>query len=461
MRKWLVAQTHKLSGGLYQVVVGSLIGVFALGVPSMQAQTIRTSSRWGPDSLKTRQNLSIYYSFMQEKKYEEALPYWRYVFYNAPCVQRRPLQGGIQIFEHLISQTTDEQKKQAYVDTILLILDTRTRCFPQELFGDPGHVAGLKAYYLYRYRRQQPEPIYREATRSIRLMQAKTSYSVLPILMWSALTLWKANQLPADSVLHYYLLALSVIEANRNGNYGKYYASVEEQIQSMILKEKLIQDCQTLTNQLDKQLASRKHPSLTLWKQIYSLLRAGQCTNTELFQRAARILLDSLHDASAGIALARVLYEHKQCQEAIATLEQAVPYVQDTVQQAKIYLQAAQWTYQCLRNFPRARQLAEKSLRIHPSFGLAYLFIGDLYSMSSTMCKENLDAKAVYWLAIDMYQKAMEVDPSVREQAIQRIARAKPHTPSKEEGFFHLLKEGDTYTVKCWINRSTRVRFYH
>ncbi|MCD4746266.1 MAG: hypothetical protein K8R58_08200, partial [Bacteroidales bacterium] len=100
-----------------------------------------------------------------------------------------------------------------------------------------------------------------------------------------------------------------------------------------------------------------------------------------------------------------------------------------------------------------------KTIKLRPDDGNAYILIGDMYAASAKNCGNNdLTKKVAYWVAVDKYIKAKIVDPSVASTANSRIASYSKHFPVTETIFFYDLKEGDTYTVECWINEKTKVR---
>jgi len=57
-----------------------------------------------------------------------------------------------------------------------------------------------------------------------------------------------------------------------------------------------------------------------------------------------------------------------------------------------------------------------------------------------------------------LIDKAKAVDPSVEELARTKINTFSQYFPLKETTFFYDLAEGDSYTVGCWINETTKVR---
>ena len=55
-------------------------------------------------------------------------------------------------------------------------------------------------------------------------------------------------------------------------------------------------------------------------------------------------------------------------------------------------------------------------------------------------------------------EKAKQVDSSVANEANALIRDYSRYFPSMDKIFFNSLQEGDTYTVGCWINRTTKIR---
>jgi hypothetical protein len=116
-------------------------------------------------------------------------------------------------------------------------------------------------------------------------------------------------------------------------------------------------------------------------------------------------------------------------------------------------------TYRNLKNFPKARSYAVQVTELRPEDGNPYILIGDLYAASAKECgSDDLTTKVAYWAAVDKYYKAKSIDPSLEDAANERINTYSKVFPSTETVFFHDLKEGDSYTVGCWINETTTVR---
>jgi tetratricopeptide (TPR) repeat protein len=143
---------------------------------------------------------------------------------------------------------------------------------------------------------------------------------------------------------------------------------------------------------------------------------------------------------------------------------EAIPYLkkgenlEDSDDRADCFLYIAE-CYRSLNSYTSARAYALKSAGERPNSGNPYIIIGDMYAASSKNCGSNdLENKAVYWVAVDKYRKARQVDPDIKDIANDRINSYSIYFPPKEEIFFYDLNEGDEYIVECWINEKTIIR---
>ncbi len=97
-------------------------------------------NKWGSDSVTTAKKLSLFNQYYQEKKYVEAFPYWKYLFENAPCIQKRITYSGPYIIKKALREEEYKSRFKGLVDTLLLCHDKRI-----EFFGQEVYVLGKKA----------------------------------------------------------------------------------------------------------------------------------------------------------------------------------------------------------------------------------------------------------------------------------------------------------------------------
>ena len=111
--------------------------------------------------------------------------------------------------------------------------------------------------------------------------------------------------------------------------------------------------------------------------------------------------------------------------------------------------------------YSKARQYCLKAIENNPNYGAAYLLIGKMYAATakSVYPDDGVLARTVYYAAIDKFEKAKQVDPSVAEEANTLINAYRAHLPSTEEVFMHPeLEKGKAITIGGWIGERTTVR---
>ncbi|MFK8163571.1 MAG: hypothetical protein AB8H12_14050, partial [Lewinella sp.] len=145
---------------------------------------------------------------------------------------------------------------------------------------------------------------------------------------------------------------------------------------------------------------------------------------------------------------------------AIAKFEEAAEETDDAERKGRYYLTAAKVYYSHLRSFSQARAYARKAAAANPNFGEPYMLIGTLYASSGPRCGPGtgFDSQIVTWPAIDKWQQAKRIDPSLAGKANKLINRYTQYMPSKGDCFQRGISAGDSFTVGCWIQETTRVR---
>ena len=107
------------------------------------------------------------------------------------------------------------------------------------------------------------------------------------------------------------------------------------------------------------------------------------------------------------------------------------------------------------KNFSAARNYAYKALSCNANFGKAYMLIGDMYAASSVGGDDAIPG-AQNWAAVDKYNKAVAVDPSLANDVAKRRSRLK--FPDGAVVFQKGYSKGQTYRVGGWIGETTTIR---
>jgi len=87
----------------------------------------------GEDSSRCLENCTLTREYCKKKMYADALNHWRWAFNNCPKSTENIYRDGIIIYKDLMNQAT--ANKQAYIDTLNLIYDTRIKYFKQAPYG--------------------------------------------------------------------------------------------------------------------------------------------------------------------------------------------------------------------------------------------------------------------------------------------------------------------------------------
>ncbi|TFH35734.1 MAG: hypothetical protein E4G95_06570 [Bacteroidia bacterium] len=106
-----------------------------------------------------------------------------------------------------------------------------------------------------------------------------------------------------------------------------------------------------------------------------------------------------------------------------------------------------------------ARDYARKAIDMNPRNGTAYMIIGNCYA-GVKIGNDDFENQTVYWVAVDYFQKAKQVDPDLTSNVSEFITVFAQAFPTKTECFFRsITEEGVSFSVGGWINETTIVRF--
>ncbi|MDH3651515.1 MAG: hypothetical protein OEQ53_17665, partial [Saprospiraceae bacterium] len=197
---------------------------------------------------------------------------------------------------------------------------------------------------------------------------------------------------------------------------------------------------------------------------VYGKLRWGGCTEDESS-------LIALNDARSKHCVkeppppteSKLAYQALRdgdYREAIAKFQDAVSATEESEKKATYLLLISKIYYSHLKNFPQSRKFALEAANYKANWGEPYLLIGRLYASSGPLCGpgRGWDSQIVVWPAIDKWNYAKRVDPSIAAEANKWIQRYAQYMPSTEDVFQRTLQEGASFKVGCWIQETTTIR---
>ncbi len=415
--------------------------------------------RYGKDSVQCLMNLSLYREFVKQKNYKEALPAWRKVFNECPMSTKNIYIDGVKIFGYLIQAEKDEAKKKKYVDTLMMVYDQRI-----QYFGDTADNYCRKAVDLLRFDNSRYEEAYTVASKAYEMLKDQTSSSTMMVLFQSSLIKFKNKKEEESQFITDFSNASSVMDAQykseTNDKRKEQMKKLQDMMEDMFAKSGAA-ECETLISIYEPKFEANKD-NVDFLKQVLKILDKIGCNESQLFAKSAEALYKLEPSSEAAYNLAKVFLKKEQYSKAVEYYKEAINQSDSTTSdnKADYYFELATVIGGKLGQKDAARSYAYKALALRPNWGEPYLLIGNLYAGSASDCGDDkFTQSAVYWVVVDMFVKAKSVDASCADKANKYIAKYSAYYPDQETTFFHNLKEGDSYSVGCWINETTKVRF--
>lgn len=135
-------------------------------------------------------------------------------------------------------------------------------------------------------------------------------------------------------------------------------------------------------------------------------------------------------------------------------MQQCIDACEDNAQKAKYLFQAAQVAY-AKRNYPTAREFANKSISYNKNYGKPYLLLADIiYATAPRSGGKGVTRDQLYWnlgiyccVATDKAQQAMRMDPGCKNEAQTKINRYANNYYPRSEAFFRGAKAGQRVSV--------------
>ncbi len=411
------------------------------------------------DSVKCIRNLSLYQEFYNQGNRQMAWEPWREVFLNCPQASQNTFIRGAILVKMKYSQETDPIRREAWIDTLMMVYDQRIQYFGNVPQSREGLVLGRKAVDLFQLRPNNTLPIYEMTKRSILLERNNSQADVILIYMQSLIRMVEAGLLPTGEILLAYDQVMAIIDHNiaNNTQDNNLYVQAKNNVEIMF---EPFATCENIIALYGPRFNNTPN-NIELLEKVTSMLSKASCTDSDLFYKTTLNLHKLKPTAQSAFMMARMESSSQNYREALNFYQQAIDLYQSDSDKFTAYLLMADMSFRQLRQFAQARTYALQASALAPNNGRPLLLIGEMYATSANQCGENdLTKNVAYWAAVDKFLQARNADsdPAVVERATQLINTFSQYFPNREIIFFHGLTEGQTYRVECWINETTRVR---
>ncbi len=383
---------------------------------------------------------------------------WRRVFLNCPSAKERTLTDGTKIVNNaLIRGTKDATLKEKYIDTLVMVYEARIQYFPK---SGIGNIKGRMGLDLMAFQSRM-EQAYNALKDAIDTDGNNSNYAFIDGLFSTTINMVKAGKLDEATILDEYSRLMDIVEFNikkytEEGNekllnsYTTTKGNLEGGVQPYA-------NCEDLIRIYQKKFDAEPD-NVELLNKIASVLSARNCDKSDLYLAVA-IKLHKLNPSpeSAYFIGKRYLADQEYNKATSYLLEATKSEDVKSAQQAYKYLAQIMWKE---GRGEQGRAYARRAIELDKTDGEPYMILGYIYAASSKDCNVNpLHAKAVYWVAVDQFQKAKSIDPSIAAKANEMIKEYSKLFPTSEDAFFYNVFEDDTYEVGCWINETTKARF--
>jgi len=423
---------------------------------------------YAPDPDQTIENYVLYRDFIKAEDWELAFDYWKKVYEVSPAAdgQRNTVYNdGVRFYERFLSQTDDEAMKSKYLDTIFMLYDEMELCYPDDMYASARKAFDL--YYKYPDRASKME-IYNLFKETIDNEGLDSPDFIINPFTSLIVDLYFDNQKISMAEAQKYQQMVRDIIANGleecEGSACERWKIVEQYAPERLEAFETVRgfyDCEYYKNKYYQDFLDNPNDCDNV-RTVYARLTWAKCPQTdEEFQELIRVGNENC--APEGTTVARDAYDCLKNADydcAIENFQKAADETDDEDKKAKYLLTISKIYYAHLKNFPSARQYALQAAETKSGWGEPYIVIGRLYASSGPLCGpgRGWDSQIVVWPAIDMWNRAKSVDPSVASEANKLIARYRQYMPSVGDIFQRNLEEGDSFYVGCWIQENTTIR---
>ncbi|WP_020529707.1 tetratricopeptide repeat protein [Flexithrix dorotheae] len=409
---------------------------------------------WGDHKAEGKEKFQFYSDKFNYGKdfWAEAEPNLDWLLENIPYLQESIYINGYKIYNYLLKQSKDKERKLELQDKILDLFDKRL-----EYFGNDPEVLdrkGTKAYpFLASRGKENFETLFSLYQEIIEKRGNNTSRINLQYYMATVSLLKQTGKLSEEEVLNYHDQIISIIDFNKENTTDttelEAWTEAENKVDD-ILNKVIKFDCEMINKRIGTELKS--HPEdIGISKRALKYLIKAECYDDPLFLVAAEGVYHS--DPKAGLArtIGKKYALSEDFETAIEWYGKALKNETRPEKKANYLLENARLLSAVGRK-AEARSNAFEAVELDPGKSVeAYTFVGDLYMTSNNSCKgmKPVSQRLIFLAAYDMYKIAGNQS---------KMAAAMAQFPSIEEIFTEGYKEGESIEVGCWIGGSTTLR---
>ncbi len=421
---------------------------------SARAQAYLQDPKYG-NSPEQRQetvlNINYFNDNYKAKNYDAATYYMRKVIEVAPKASQNIYINGINIYRTKAAETTDQAKRQVYVDSLLVLYDMRSENFGHIAGRGTAYLMGLKARDYLTLNPDKKEEIQKLFKEAMDAAGPDADPELINIYFNSLAEAYKKDEIKTDLFMAEYDRLSKIYDGSTAEDKDE-----QKRLFDQIFVTSGAANCENLEKVFKP--AVDAGADLETLKKVFRLLATAECKTD--FQIQVSEQLYKLEPSSAIALLIASAYEDKKdFANARNYLNEAIATETDPKTKANLAVRIA--SGELGQNHGReAADFARQAIEIDPENGYAYMILGNAYALGAQGCS-GFDRQTACWLIVDVLTKAKELlgsDPAA-ESLNAQISGYRAGFPSSEEAFFRGMENGQGYTVNCgWVSGRTIVR---
>ncbi len=414
--------------------------------------------------------LSLYTEFYKQGDYKSALPHWKKLATKYPKSTSNIYIHGAKMYETFADEAKTDEDIDKNLNELIKYYDQRIK-----YFGGKGFVSGRKgtSWLKYKLDERRKTPIEGEQLKEVMLKgyewlnvsvdegKKDAELPVFLLLMQTTRSLFKLGAIPKETVVLNYekcnKYLTEIISKDTDKERVKNATEIQPYIETLFSTSGAA-DCEALISIFTPQFEEKINDAEFI-KSMLRRLRRAKCDESTLAEKATIKLYELEPSAEAAFNMARDFLRKDDVVNAKKYYKQAISQETDNKLLANYYYESGLLSYIKESNYPEAREMARKAISLDSELCDAYMLIGDIYAASSrSFSGTNLEKSAVFWVAVDYYNKARRIDDCAADAA-NKASDYRKYFPNKEDAFMEGLQDGQSYKVGGWINETTTVRF--
>lgn len=384
---------------------------------------------------------------LKANKIDETYDLWNEVRKNCQKEDQTIYLDGIKILTYKIDNTSVGEDKEKRVRELLKLYDQYYTNFPK----DATDYEINKAMALVNNKIDASDEIFNLLNRGIVTAQENVK-DANALYTYFSLLCEKYNRgdksITSNIILEKYTLVSNILNrlliSNPNNiEYKTAQRAIEVQIGNLATCDNLVT---FYTNNFPENIENKE------WLTAALVSLSRKCSNNSLFLTLAEKLYSIKVDSQSANFMGLANLKLRKNNEAIKYYNESVELETNLVEKAKMYYNLASGLL--ANDLPKLKESLNKAIIADPKMGKAYVFLAQQYANSADNCGKNeLEKKAIYYLAIQTLKKVGVNEPRLNATANKMIKDFEPNAISTQE-IKKAKLNGDSIPIGCWINET-------